>query len=240
MDLLIGRQYGKGLSAYALKTIAIIAMVVDHVAVAFVPSGSALWQVMRGIGRLTAPIMMFFLAEGYHHTRNVNKYAMRLGVFALVSHFPFFYFNFGRWPVSGGRLWLSPTSVIYTLFICLIALMVWNDESLKPTLKAILLAILCVAATPGDWGVFAVLSVLAFGAYRGDFKKQALAYCIIVAVFLVLQGQVSMPFVYAKFLAITLLRQYNGTLGGSKRSKWFFYVFYPLHLLVLGLLKYRV
>ncbi|MGE5578647.1 MAG: TraX family protein [Bacillota bacterium] len=68
-------------------------MVVDHVAAAFVPTSSALGQVMHAIGRLTAPIMMYFVAEGYHHTKDVRKYALRLGVFALISHFPYRFFQ---------------------------------------------------------------------------------------------------------------------------------------------------
>lgn len=240
MDFLIGKQYGRGMSAYALKTIAIIAMVVDHVAAAFVPAMSPLWQVMRGIGRLTAPIMMYFLAEGYHHTRDVKKYALRLGVFALISHFPFNFFRTGRWPLFDGELQLGSTSVIYTLFIALLALIVWNNDGLSQTSKVLLIIGLCVAAMPGDGGPFAVLVILAFGAYRGDFRKQARAYCAIVAGFMLLFRGFLSPFQYGMFLVVPLIWQYNGTLGGSKHSKWFFYVFYPLHLLVLGLLKYGV
>lgn len=240
MDFLIGKQYGRGMSAYALKTIAIIAMVVDHVAAAFVPAMSPLWQVMRGIGRLTAPIMMYFLAEGYHHTKDVKKYALRLGVFALISHFPFNFFRDGRWPLFDGGLRLGSTSVIYTLFISLLALIVWNNDRLSRTAKVLIIIGLCAAAMPGDGAFFAVLVILAFGAYRGDFKKQARAYCTIVGGALLLFGTFLVPYQYGMFLVVPLLRQYNGTLGGSKHSKWFFYVFYPLHLYVIGLLKYGV
>lgn len=239
-DSLIGRQYGKGLSAYALKTIAIIAMVSDHVAVAFVSPESALYHVMRGFGRLTMSTMLFFHVEGYHHTRNIRKYAMRLGLFALISHFPFYRFFTGQWPVYSDGIGLSPTSVIYTLFIGLLALIVWNDDHLKPVPKAILLIGLCVAAIPGDGSFFAVLVILAFEAHRGDFKKQACAFCVMSVANIALGRQFLVPYVYARFLVIPLLRQYNGTLGGGKHSKWFFYVFYPLHLLVLGLLKHGV
>lgn len=236
MDFLIGRQYGRGMSAHTLKTIAIVAMVVDHVAAAFVPG--ALGGIMHFIGRLTAPIMMYFVAEGYHHTKNVRKYALRLGVFALISHFPFHFFYFGRWPVSAGGIQLYPTSFIYSLFVGLVALIVWNNDRLSPTPKAFLILGLCVAAIPGDGSIFAVLLILALRAYRGDFRKQARSLGTFAAIAMVLQlgnwSQLGM------FLTIPLLRQYNGTLGGSKHSKWFFYVFYPLHLLVLGLLKYGV
>jgi hypothetical protein len=238
VDFLIGKQYGRGLSAYALKTIAIIAMVIDHVAAAFVPAGSALYHLMRGIGRLTAPIMMYFIAEGYHHTRDVKKYALRLGIFAVISHFPFYYFSVGKWPVSAAGLRLRPTSVIYTLFLALLAVIVFNNDRLGSIPKTALIVCLCLAATPGDGAFFVVLQVLAFEACRGDFRRQARAYCAIVAGSLVLSGGFTVPLQYGMFLVVPFLRQYNGTLGGSKHSKWFFYVFYPLHLLILGLLRH--
>lgn len=68
-----------------LKYIVIIAMLIDHIAWAFVPTASLLGQIMHFIGRLTAPTMAFFVAEGYHYTRNFKKYALRMAVFAAVS-----------------------------------------------------------------------------------------------------------------------------------------------------------
>lgn len=234
MDFLIGRQFGKGMSAYTLKTIAIVAMVVDHVAAAFVPAGIILWQVMHAIGRLTAPIMCYFIAEGYYHTRNVTRYAMRLGCFALISHFPFCFFEFGRWPVSDGGLKLYPTSIIWTLFLGLISLIVWSNDRLSPAVKGILISGLCAAALFGDGSFSVVLCILGFGMYRGDFKKQALALLVTLAIPNLLMTLE--PYWLGAFLVIPLLRQYNGSLGGGKHSKWFFYVFYPLHLLVIRFL----
>ena len=99
---------------------------------------------------------------------------------------------------------------------------------------------LCVAAMPGDGRFIAVLLILAFGAYRGDFKRQARSFCAITVIAMVLSRGFFNLYQYGMFLAIPLLRQYNGTLGGSKHSKWFFYAFYPLHLLAIGLLKHGV
>ena len=96
-----------------LKYLVIAAMLIDHIAWAFVPTASLLGQVMHVIGRLTGPTMAYMLAEGYHYTRNVKKYAMRLGIFAVISWLPFSYFE------SGG---IRPAfGVIYTLFLSLLA-----------------------------------------------------------------------------------------------------------------------
>ncbi len=68
---------GLGMSAYTLKIIAIIAMLIDHIAWAFVPTGTILGQVMHTIGRITAPIMSYFISEGFYHTHNVKKICLK-------------------------------------------------------------------------------------------------------------------------------------------------------------------
>ena len=84
-----------GLSGNALKVIAIIAMTIDHVAwmriEAYEQAEVPLQIFLHCIGRLTAPIMFFFVAEGYHHTRNFWKYVGRMALLAAVSHFAFCY-----------------------------------------------------------------------------------------------------------------------------------------------------
>ncbi len=67
------KQQGKtGMSSFTLKMIAILAMLIDHIAWAFVPTGTLLGQIMHIIGRITAPIMCYFIAEGYYHTHNIK------------------------------------------------------------------------------------------------------------------------------------------------------------------------
>lgn len=249
MKDLIGKSNNDGMSAYVLKMIAILAMLIDHIAWAFVPIGSVLGQVMHLIGRLTAPIMCFFIAEGYYHTSNLKKYALRLGIFALISHIPFYYFMKGQLPITfdNGIQFKLQTSVIYTLFLGLISLMVWNNEKLSETVKRILIIIICVMAIPGDWSFIGVLWIFFFGINRSDFKKQIQSFCIIalpiVVSPLIMLISHNSNWYYQIFqigilLAIPLLAKYNGKPGGNKNSKWLFYIFYPLHLLIIGLIKY--
>ncbi len=79
------------LSGTALKVIAIIAMTIDHLAwmgiVEYSQAEVPVQIILHCIGRLTAPIMFFFVAEGYHHTRNYWKYLLRMALLAAVSHF---------------------------------------------------------------------------------------------------------------------------------------------------------
>ena len=85
-----------GLDGEALKLIAIFAMTVDHIAYAFVDNGTLLAIFMHAIGRITGPVMFYLAAEGYHHTRSVPRYILRLAVFALISFLPFQLFVYGR------------------------------------------------------------------------------------------------------------------------------------------------
>jgi hypothetical protein len=244
-----------GLTSNLLKYIAIIAMICDHMAVAFVPQYSVLYIVMRFIGRITGPVMFFAAAEGYHRTHDINRYMARLAIFAVVSYFPFIFFE-----NHGALAGLSYTrlNVIYTIFLGVAAIRV-RRELKNPVVKTIVILILIVLSTPGDWSYVGVFMILAFDYFYGDFKKQALVYCVLVLLGMNVIGLFSAPiseFVTTRkitldlrtyayyiinaggFIPIVLLYFYNSAKGkGGRFAKWFFYVFYPLHLLILGFLQ---
>lgn len=234
-----------------IKYLVIVAMLIDHIAWAFVPTRSVLGQVMHFIGRLTGPTMACFLAEGYLHTRNVKKYAGRLGIFALVSWVPFCLFEFQRLPIGYSPekgFWFLPTfGVIYTLFLGLLAIWLWDKGKWPKWCKVLGIIGLCALSVLGDWGVSDVLYPLVLFSYRDQPKKKWFWFSVITLV--------GNTFVFVNALSkgvaiwtcytwgvfmVPLLMQfcYNGQ-GGSRKPihKWFFYIFYPLHLLVLGLLQ---
>lgn len=241
--------FRRGLSANALKLYAIFAMLLDHIAWAFVPTYSLSGQLMHIVGRTTIPIMCFFLSEGYAHTRSVPRYAGRLALFAALSYLPFIYFETGGLPEGSSCLYLN---VLYTLLCCLFALCVW-DRVRNAGLKAALLLLLCLVSDLGDWGVYALLFTLSFYANRGDFPRQAFwFFCSALVMFTLMVSQTladnpALPFSTALsrnamqlgvLLTLPLLCLYNGNRG--KGCKWAFYLFYPLHLLVLGVLRWAV
>ena len=235
---------GGGLTADAIKWIAIAAMLIDHIAWAFVPTASAPGQIMHVIGRITAPTMCFFLAEGYAHTRSFRKYAARLGAFALISQVPFTLFETGtlRFASEG---FTEAFSVIYTLLLSLLAIRA-ADRIKNPLLRTAAIFGLCVLSLPGDWMFFDILFALAFWRNRGDFRRQAQSFSILAAGMVListfsevlaggeLYGQL---FQAGVLLCLPLLSLYNGERGGGRYSKWAFYIFYPAHLLFLGLLE---
>lgn len=241
-----------GLTANALKYIAIAAMLIDHIAWCFVDTYSVLGQIMHVIGRLTAPIMCYFIAEGYYYTRNVKKYLLRLGLFAFISWTPFIFMEYGILPIyiESGQWYINPMQgVIYTFFLGLLALVVIHSESLNKPLKVLLLIPIFLLSLIGDWLFFAIIWIIIFDKYRVDFKKQMIwfaATTVLMELFFLLIGMTLADslFQMGVLLAVVPLYFYNGKRGGSEKfrafNKWFFYVFYPLHMVILGALKFYV
>lgn len=243
----------KILDSNQLKLIAIIAMTVDHIAWSMFDGypSALLPLVMHIIGRLTCPIMCYFIAEGYHYTRNINKYTFRLFAFAFVSHFayifasndfvdfksfiPFYYGNF-----------LNQTSVMWSLAWGLVMLRIADSKRIKSIYKVLLVILICIITLPSDWSCIAALCIMAVGTNRGDFRKQMSWMIFYVALYSLVYffaidktyGILQMGVV----LSIPVIAMYNGKRGKNpkinKFMKWFFYIFYPVHLFVIGLINY--
>ena len=242
----------RGLDSNAVKLIAIAAMTLDHIAWALWPDypHELLPLLMHLIGRITCPIMCFFIAEGYHYTRDVNKYTFRLFAFALVSHFCYIFFSndFVDWhsfiPFYYGQA-LNQTSVMWPLAWGLVMLRAANSQRLPRKAVPLIIILICLVTFPSDWSCIASLCVLAFGTNRGDLKKQSFWLVFYVALYAVVYffaidkvyGILQMGVV----LAIPVIKMYNGRRGKSPRvnrfMKWLFYIYYPLHLLIIGLVK---
>ena len=240
-----------GFSVNLLKLIAIIAMFGDHFAHILMTPYTPAYVILRFFGRITAPIMFYFVAEGYRKTSNVNRYTLRLGIFAAISYVPFIYGIYGSLPNESNFFRMD---VIYTLFLGLLAIRA-RHEMKSPALRWIIIGGLFCLSITSDWSYMALIYILIFDYYYGDFKKQALAYCLVALVY-ILPGlllpvyaainntQFSEPeflrnvYRLGLFIPIILLSRYNGKLGkGGKAAKWSFYIFYPAHLLLLGWLS---
>lgn len=240
------------LTANVLKYIAIAAMLIDHIAWSFVSDYSVLGQLMHVIGRLTAPIMCYFIAEGYYYTKNVKKYLLRLGLFALISWAPFTFMEWGILPIGvyEGHFRVYPQQgVIYTFFLGLLALVVIHSERLKKPVKVLLMIPLFLLSFWGDWLFFAIVWIIIFDKYRGSFKKQMTGFAVTSVLVVLLPLLMGMTLADSLFqlgvlLAIVPLYFYNGKRGSSEKfrtfNKWFFYVFYPLHMVILGALKFYI
>ena len=250
---MLQQTYAHRLDANMLKLIAILAMTADHLAWLLFPGYSTvpIALFLHVIGRLTCPIMCYFIAEGFHHTHDVRKYTARLFLFALFSHFCYLYASndFVDWhsfiPFYYGSL-LNQTSVMWALAWGLVMLRVANSDKIVDRLKPLLIILICVVSFPSDWSCVASLCVLAFGTNRGDLKAQGRWMLFFVAIYAVvyffaldkLYGILQL----AVALSLPLLARYNGQRGKNARVnkflKWFFYLYYPLHLTILGAIRY--
>lgn len=232
----------RGLSAYQIKVIAIVAMTIDHIAWMWVPAVTAVGQCMHTIGRITAPIMCYLLVEGYIHTHDVRKYTFRLGIFAVVSAFAFYYYENGT-GISGG---IPDFGMIYTLFIALLMLRVYDSEGITGWKKGVLVIMLFMLSLFGDWAGIGVTWPLIMYIYRDNksIQLKLLAFTAFVfAAAVAAETALSNPmypyaalFQLGTLLAVPVLAMYNGRLGGRRGGKWFFYIYYPLHMVVIRLI----
>ena len=172
----------KGLSGNALKVIAIIAMTIDHLAwvgiETYEQADTPMQIGLHCIGRLTAPMMIFFVAEGYHHTHDFRRYLRRLLMLAVVSHFAFCYFNMSGFnPLD--NLLFNATSIAWPLLWGLILLKVWDMES-KTVVKVAITIVACLLTCTSDWSCAAPLAILMIGRNYGHFYKQMLWMMVII------------------------------------------------------------
>lgn len=100
----------KPLTAYHLKLIAVVTMLIDHVGLALLPQVTFL----RIIGRIAFPIFAFLIAEGCRYTSSRWKYALRLGLFTLISQVPYV---LGLYPDNFPKGILWQLNIFYTLFL---------------------------------------------------------------------------------------------------------------------------
>lgn len=244
----------KLLDSNMIKIIAIIAMSIDHITWMIYPGypKEIIPIILHIIGRITCPIMCYFIAEGYHYTKDINKYTKRLFVFAFISHFVYVFasMDFVDWksfiPFYYGSA-LNQTSVMWSLAWGLVMLRVVNSKKIESNMmKVLLIVLICLISFPSDWSCVASLCILAFGTNRGNLKKQTLWMMFYVAIYAMvyffaidkIYGLLQMAVV----LSVPIIMMYNGKRGNNRRinsiMKWLFYIYYPLHLFFIGWIQF--
>lgn len=232
----------KGLTSNQIKLIAIAVMTLDHLIWTLFPGYDTRWFVLAGhcVGRLTAPIMWFFIAEGYHHTRNVKKYTVRLFLLALVSHFAY-NFCFGISLIPFRDSVFNQTGVVWSLAWGLVLLWILDKSSWKQWQKQMAIFVVCILTFPSDWSCVAAMAVLFLGIHHGNFRAQMMWILVWTAVYALVYF-LFLDKVYGLIqlftcLCIPLLKRYNGQRGNWKVMGKVFYAYYPAHLAALGFLR---
>ena len=209
-----GERVKKILSQDALKLIACVSMLLDHVGAVLLP-----WPWLRIVGRLAFPIYCFLLCEGLTHTRSARRYLLRLAAVAVAAELPFdllFY----------GSLTFEHQNVIFTLMLGLLAVKA-AEKAETLWLKAAVLA-LCVLAAEfigADYGGIGVLLILGM-ALSPEWPLRA---AVMAACFVAIGGTQIFG-----LLALIPLGLYSGRRSG--KGRWLLNWFYPVHLAVLLLL----
>ena len=226
----------KCLSNFDLKLIAIITMTIDHIGVVF---GTSFYNFLRAVGRLSFPIFAFLLTEGYVHTKSFNKYFLRLFVLALFSEVIYDYVFFDSF------IYLGANNIFFTLALGLLSLFLLDKSKClikkyfkdKIDLFIILpityLLILVIMGLMGEflnfsYGMLGILVISFFYLFKDNFALVVIS----VSLSTLILGE---PMQYFSLFSLILIYFYNQKLG--KSCKLFFYLFYPLHILVLGVMK---
>lgn len=253
----------KGISGSTLKLIAITAMLLDHIGAAVVErlmmaagyleaamgsqAAFAAWSsehgmlvmadlCLRYIGRIAFPIFCFLLVEGFQRTRDVKKYALRLGLFALVSEVPF------DLTFRGQLLEFGYQNVFFTLFLGLLTMIAveWiGKQSFHILMKGVLdIAVLAAGVAAAevlrtDYAGCGVLCIMAMYIFRQKRGLQVIAGLLaLLGGSYLLMGGIGM--VLTEITAVfgfLLIYRYNGERG--IKLKYVFYLFYPVHLIIL-------
>lgn len=226
-------------SGSALKWFAVLIMLVDHIGACLLevfvlnyygvsPLAGRIdnlyfWlildSVLRGIGRAAFPIFCFLLVEGAVHTRSPRKYLLRLTSFALISEIPF------DLALHNQPFYWETQNVFFTLLAGLLVIQAFQRSPGQEWRGMLALAVLGAAAElcGTDYGAIGVAVIAVMYLLRERFW----AASVLSLILLVLLARIEI-FSIPAFLILAL---YNGKRG--RQPKYFFYVFYPVHLLIL-------
>ena len=217
-----------------LKYIAFISMLIDHANNALITpllDGQGfllhLSNLFSILGRIAFPIFVFFIVEGFFKTRNRKKYLLALLVFGLISEVPFDMFT--------SRTFFDPNwnNMMFTLALCLVT--IWLVDILKTKINKRLL-----------WYIVSIIIVAIFAFMAMQLSLDYDYHAIVVAYLFYIfydrpilgagLGYLSIIKELYSFLGFAMTLTYNGERG--RQYKWFNYLFYPVHILILGLLRF--
>lgn len=240
----------KKIDGFHLKIIAITGMLINHIGLLFEWSHSAqtlpLYAISAFLGKFTFPIMAYLLVEGYHYTRNVKKYALRLVVFWLISIYPFYLLHNPDYAFSVTDI---PNNIFFTLLMGLI-MIVFYDKIKNPVGHFLLVILFMSLTILSDWNLLGIILIWAFYKFHNakGIKITMFSYFLIfgtISIIVFLATSNSAAYIIEMFSSLGffvvgyLLLNYNGERGYSTNLiKWGFYAFYPMHLLLLEIIKY--
>lgn len=230
-----------------IKYIAMFTMLLNHVATIFIKPETMLYRLFINIGYFTAVTMCCFLVEGYQHTHSKKKYGQRLFWFGVISQIPYS-FAFAQQQL----IEFHGFNMMFTLFLCFIIIETMRGTESRAAKVMVAFFLTCLSVLC-DWGLLAPVFTVLFVWAGESVKKRIITFVVAAMLFgsyNFLGGINRFPFadnlrytaegmVGIGLAGVVILIFYNGRRmdSGKNFSKWFFYLFYPLHLLILGVIK---
>ncbi len=239
------------MSSFVLKIIAALSMLIDHTGLILFPQ----YKILRIIGRLAFPIYAYCIAEGFRYTRSRLKYFLKiflLGVFCQIVY------SFADDELYIGILLVFSMSLVIMIFTDGVKCAMRGQKSAAAVLygkitkksltceqdKTLSLVLSCASVTAAfvlcmyvevDYGFFGIMLPVFTSFFDNKQQKMVMFSAALLAVCIDVTSYFSLQ--YFSLLTIPLIALYNGERG-KYRLKYFFYVFYPVHLGVLYLLSY--
>lgn len=214
------------MTSFTIKMIAIISMLVDHTGAILFPE----FLILRVIGRLAFPLFAFLITEGFRKTSDVKRYMMRLSIFALISQYPFYY-AFGS--EAGLNIFVTLVSGLLVLYL---------HKKYQSIIPVIIIAVIGELLNM-DYGAFGIFLIFIIQIYRDNWFNMMkyilglyLLFYFLPSISSIISGKLDFNLIQLSALfSYPLIIYYNGKRG--LKIKYLFYIFYPLHLLILALLR---
>ncbi|ONI44901.1 hypothetical protein AN640_05140 [Candidatus Epulonipiscium fishelsonii] len=223
-----------------LKLTAVLFMTIDHLAAGLFSVGlleENLYIILRILGRLAMPIFAYQIAYGFIKTSNYQKYLTRLTIMTIVAQIPFYLLMY-NWRIDIEELFnldmyyglFSYWNIGLTFVSALIILKLTTLEKniLNYTLSFLAILIIIVFSDVSDYGLYGILTVIIFYVsikYSFDFNKMFMLYLILNLCFNQLTIQTFSVF------SVLLIKYIPHTR--FKNDRWLFYIFYPVHMLII-------
>ena len=225
------RKLKTNLDTDFIKIIAVVSMTIDHIGGAFFPQ----YPAFRWIGRIAFPLFCYCLTVGMMYTGDIKKYLFRLGVFAVISQ-PFWILAFNSDDITGNIFNLN---IFFTLIVSLFG--AWGFKERKWWL--FILALILLNVINFDYAMTGLILILIFYLCR---NKPWLGAAVYTLTYLpALNGNMADPLAlkigghaigFEIFALLALPFIYIQTNSGLKIPKWFFYIYYPVHLFAIYLI----
>lgn len=220
------------MTVFIIKIIACVTMVLDHIKYAIPETEGILTNYF---GRLAFPLYAFLLTEGYVHTKDLKKYYYRMIIFAIISQIPFMLFRtlVGEWKML---------NIMFTLLLGLIAITVYDKEKRKYiSIPIIILLIWMGKILKVDYGWYGVTTVILLYLLKNNKSFIPFSYLLLLIFYYYSRiksfnfGTEIILYILFSWSSTFIMMIYNGKEG--KKLKYFYYIFYPLHMIIIYLIS---